>query len=244
MVYAQNEELAHVRRQTGFKSNTNKTSGDKMQSRYLIVALFGFAACGGGSGSTQQNVGSAGATLKAGAATLTIPAGALTQSAQVTLHEATPQHPGRTERVEVEPHGMALALPALLSIQVDDNNAKVKMHGDDDGLVDVEVEDRNHHEYKTTMPALGDVEVELEHGAACATACASGQECDDGTCKAHNEDASAQACNPVCASGQECDDGACKTHNEVEGGGTGTCTPACATGLECDDGICKAHKGG
>jgi hypothetical protein len=27
------------------------------------------------------------------------------------------------------------------------------------------------------------------------------------------EDASAAACSPVCASGQECDDGACKAHH-------------------------------
>jgi hypothetical protein len=217
-----------------------------MQNRYLVIALFfGFAACGGGnSGSTQQSVDSAGATLKAGAATLTIPAGALTQSTPVTLREASPQHAGRVERVEIEPHGLALAQPALLSVQVDDTNAKVKMHGDDDGLVDVEVEDRNHHDYKTTMTALGNVEVELEHGATCAPACAANQECDDGVCKAHNEDDSAKTCDPLCASGQECDDGLCKTHDEVEGGTPGTCTPACATGLECDDGVCKAHKGG
>jgi hypothetical protein len=116
------------------------------------------------------------------------------------------------------------------------------MHDGNDDLVDTEIEDRNHGVYKTSMTSLGEVEVELEHGASCATACASGQECDDGVCKAHVEDANAPTCNPICPSGQECDDGACKAHGGTGGGGTVTCDPACATGLECDDGVCKAHK--
>jgi hypothetical protein len=204
------------------------------------------AACGGGSNraSTVQTVGSAGATLKAGAASLTIPAGALSQNTQVTLREAEPQHQGRVERVEVEPRGTTLAQPAHLSVKVDDNNAKVRMHDGSDDLVDTEIEDRNHGIYKTSMTQLGEVEVELEHGTACTPACGSGQECDDGVCKAHVEDANAKTCDPICASGQECDDGVCKAHGGGAGGGGGpaTCDPACATGLECDDGVCKAHK--
>jgi len=216
------------------------------RNEILVAAALIFAACGGGSdkASTVQTVGAAGATLKAGAATLTIPAGALTGNTQVTLREAEPHHQGRAERVEVEPHGTTLLAPAELSVKVDDNNAKVKMHDGNDDLVDTEIEDRNNGVYKTSMTSLGEVEVELEHGATCATACASGQECDDGVCKAHVEDANAPACNPICPSGQECDDGACKAHGGTGGGGGGTvtCDPACATGLECDNGVCKAHK--
>jgi len=213
------------------------------RNEFLLAAAVIFAACGGGSdrASTVQTVGAAGATLKAGAAMLTIPAGALKSDTPVTLREAEQHHQGRAERVEVEPHGTTLLVPAELSVKVDDNNAKVKMHDGNDDPVDTEIEDRNHGVYKTSMSSLGEVEVELEHGAACASACPSGQECDDGTCKAHVEDANAPACNPICPSGQECDDGACKAH----GGGTGgtvTCNPACASGLECDNGICKAHK--
>jgi hypothetical protein len=211
------------------------------------AAALTFVACGGGNASSGQIVGAAGMTLKTGAATLTIPAGALTQNTQVTLRETSPQHSGRTERVEVEPHGLALLQPARVSIHVDGSNVKVKMHGSDDSLVDVEVEDRNHGDYKTSMNSLGEIEVELEHGATCTTACSSTQECDDGVCKAHSENSAARVCDPVCAAGQECDDSVCKTHSEVEvehGGTAGTCTPACATGLECDDGVCKAHHGG
>jgi hypothetical protein len=124
---------------------------------------------------------------------------------------------------------------------VDDNNAKVKMHNGSDDLVTTEIEDRNHGVYKTSMSQLGEVEVELEHGRTCTPACTTGQECDDGVCKAHVEDANAKACDPICATGLECDDGACKAHGGG-GGGTATCTPACATGLECDNGVCKPHK--
>ena len=210
----------------------------------FIAAALALAACGGGATpSTVQTVGSSGATLKAGTATLTIPPGSLAQSTEVTLREAEPRHQGRAGRIEVEPHGLALARPARVSIRVDDANARVKMHDANDDLVDVEIEDRNHGVYKTSMDHLGEIEVELEHGVACSPACGAGQECDDGVCKAHVEDAGAKVCEPLCDTGQECDDGVCKLHGEMEGGGTATCTPACATGLECDNGICKAHKG-
>ena len=142
-----------------------------------IASLALVAACGGGNdkASTAQTVGATGATLRAGSAMLTIPAGALSQNVQVTLREAEPQHQGRVDRVEVEPHGMALAQPAVVSVHVDDTNAKVSMHdGSDDSLKDTEIEDRNHGDYKTTMSSLGEVEVEVEHGATCTPACASG----------------------------------------------------------------------
>jgi hypothetical protein len=130
-----------------------------------------------------------------------------------------------------------------VSVKVDDTNAKVKMHGGNDDLVETEIEDHNHGVYKTSMTQLGEIEVEVEHGATCTPACGSGQECDDGVCKADDDNENAATCNPICASGQECDDGVCKAHGGGGGGvGTATCDPACATGLECDDGICKPHK--
>jgi len=207
----------------------------------LSVAL---VACGGGTQNTPPStVGSAGATLKAGAATLTIPAGALSQDTPVVVREALPEHQGRVERIELEPSGLVLSQPARLSVKIDDRNVKVKMHGSDDALVPVEVEDHNHGEFKTTLNRLGPIEVEVEHGGACTPACASGHECDDGVCKADDDNANARTCTPICASGQECDDGACKPHGEVEGAGAASCDPACATGLECDDGVCKPHGG-
>jgi hypothetical protein len=212
-----------------------------------FVASLALSACGSSLPSTAKTVGAAGATLSTGTAALTIPAGALSQDTQITLRETEPQHQGRSMRIEIEPH-LALKEAARLSVHVEDSNVKVKIHdGASDDLKDVEVEDRNHGDFKTSMSSLDSVEVELEHGAACDPACASGQECDDGVCKAHVEDAGAKSCDPVCDSGQECDDGACKAHTEVEGapaGGAASCSPACATGMECDNGVCKAHKGG
>jgi len=152
------------------------------------AASLAIAACGGGNPSMTKTVGAAGATLTAGASNLTIPAGALTQDVQITLTEAEPHHQGRTARIEIEPHGHPLAQPARLGVQVDDTNAKVKMHDGNDDLVSVEVEDRNHGTWKTTMSQLGEVEVELEHGQTCSPACTTGQECDDGVCKPHTED--------------------------------------------------------
>jgi hypothetical protein len=217
---------------------------------FAAAASLVAAGCGSSAKpSTTATVGSAGATLKAGSTTLSIPPNAMTTSTQVTLREAEPKHSGATQRIEVEPHGLALGSPAKLSVTVDDQNVKLKLVDDSGNVSNVEVEDRNHHQYKTTMSSLGEVEVEVEHGTTCSPACTTGQECDDGVCKAHSEDSSARSCDPVCDSGFECDDGACKTHNEFEsehGGTAGTCTPACATGLECDttDLVCKAHGGG
>jgi hypothetical protein len=212
-----------------------------------VAAALALLGCGSSSKpSTSATVGTAGATLKAGVATLSIPAGALSQDTQVTLREAEVRHSGRSVRVEMEPNDHTLAQPCKLSVQINDQNVKVKMLDDGGAMSQVEVEDRNHHQFKTTMSHLGEIEVELEHGTTCDPVCDSGQECDDGACKTHDEHAT--TCDPVCDSGQECDDGACKTHDEFEtehGGIAGTCTPACATGLECDasDGVCKPHGG-
>ncbi len=224
------------------------------EAAFVVIAALTLAACGGASnGSTRaqtsSEVTSAGATLKAGGVVLSIPPSALTAPVQVTLRETEPHHQGRAARVEVEPHGLQLDQPAQVSIEIAGDNIKVRMTEDDDTsehLVDVEVEDRNHHAFKTSMTQLGAIEVEVEHGAACDPACAAGQECDDGLCKPHFEDPGAGTCDPICAEGMECDDGLCKAHG-ADGGappGAATCTPSCATGLECEDGVCKAHGSG
>jgi hypothetical protein len=220
--------------------------------RILIIASSAAAlsliGCGSSSSkpSTTQTVGAAGATLKAGVATLTIPAGAVAANTVVTLREGEVRQSGRHSRIEVEPRGLALASPGQLSVKIDDSNVKIRMVDDSGGLHQVEVEDRNHHQFKTSLSHLGEIEVELEHGLTCAPACGATQECDDGVCKAHDESEHALVCAEVCASTQECDDGVCKAHDEMEHDATtglAACTPGCATGLECDNGICKPHGG-
>lgn len=175
-------------------------------------------ACGGSAATgTSATVGTAGATLRTGSTTLTIPAGAIPSgTATVTLKEVEPHHPGRATRVEIEIEHGPLSIPGSVAVKVDDTNATVRMHQDDGAAerqVGVEVEDRNHHEYKTGVSGSCAIEVELEHGAACATACAASEECDDGTCKPHVGDATAAACSAVCAPGLECDHGTCKPHS-------------------------------
>jgi len=235
------------------RSGSTLAAHRAITSTSVLAALaLALVACGGSSSSssppttTRLVSASAGGTLVAGAARLTIPPGALAQDTQVTLREAEPHHAGRAARFEVEPHdALVPGHEALLSVEVSDSNPKVAMHdGGDDSLEDVEVEDRNHHSFKTHMSTLGDVEVEVEEGLSCGTpsTCTAGQECDDGACKAHDD--GAQTCADVCSIGQECDDGVCKTHDEVEtehGGAPGTCSPSCATGLVCHDGMCSAH---
>ena len=123
---------------------------------FVVATSFALVACGGASSkpSTAQTVGSAGATLTAGATTLTIPANALAQSTQVTLREAEPRHQGRSNRIEVESHGLSLAQPARLSVKVDDSNARVKMHDGNDDLVNVEVEDQRGGPSTTAIVAI------------------------------------------------------------------------------------------
>jgi hypothetical protein len=219
----------------------------------LVVTLATLALVGCGGAKAPQDtatVGTAGATLSAGRVTLTIPAGALGSATQITLREAEPHHAGRAVRVEIEPRGLQLGRAANLAVQVDDSNGRVRMIDVSDDasehLAQVEVEDHGRHAYKTAVGQLGSYEVEVEHLAACTTACAANEECDDGVCKPHVEDAVGAACSAVCDSGLECDDGACKPHGGGSGDGVATpaaCTPGCASGLECDDGICKPDGG-
>jgi hypothetical protein len=213
----------------------------------IVASGCGAGAPGSGARASQTAlVGAAGATLSAGAVTVTIPAGALRDDVQVTVREAEPRHAGAVARVELEPNDLPLAVNALVSVRVDDRNVHVKMVDDAGQLVQVELEDPNHHTFKTVEDRLGAVEVEVEHGVACAAACTSSEECDDGVCKRHQEDAAAVACSTVCASGLECDDGACQPHGGAAAPGVtptpAACAPACATGLECDNGICKPHR--
>jgi hypothetical protein len=242
-----------------------------MTSKNLTLVVAAAAAlammgCGSSNSKPSQTlpvVASVGATLTAGAATLTIPAGALTQNTTVTLREAEPHHANRAERVEIEPHdalvsGKSVHLSVKLgSSQTTDSTPSVKMHhgsadvAADDSPEDVEVDDRNHHSFKTTMTSkLDDFEVEVEHGAACSPACGTGQECDDGACKDHSEEA--KTCAAVCDTGFECDDsgtdvGTCQPHSKVEAehggvpGAPATCPSGCDAPAVCHDGVCSVH---
>lgn len=191
------------------------TSFPRRPALVAAAAALHLAACGGSSRGPAQSsatVGPSGATLQAGTSSLSIPANALAAPTLITLREVDPHQADRTRRVEVEPAGLALSVPALLVVQVTDANVQVKLHGDDGQVLEVEVEDAHRGLFKTSLPQLGAVEVEVEPGRACTPACGASEECDDGVCKPHLEDTAAPTCPAVCASGLECDNGVCKPH--------------------------------
>ena len=217
---------------------------------FAAAAALALLGCGSSKPSTSATVvAGQPTTLSTGTAALTIQADALPAGTAVTMKEAEPNHANRVLRLEIEPHNaLANGKTAQVSVKVNNSNPKCKMHnGDDDSLEDVEVEDHNHHQFKTSMTTLGNVEVEVEDGKTCASDCPTGQECDDGLCKLHND--AAKTCTDVCDAGSECDDGLCKTHLEVEtenethGGqaGSTTCSPTCDAPAVCHDGVCSAH---
>src|SRR5690349_6585449 len=121
--------------------NSKISIGSCFIAAAAALVLFGCGS-GGSTRETTARVGAAGATLSAGGAALSIPAGAVSDDVMVTLREAEPRHAGRSVRVEVEPSGLALAAPAMLSVKVDDANARVKIVDDAEHLLEVQVEDR------------------------------------------------------------------------------------------------------
>jgi uncharacterized cupredoxin-like copper-binding protein len=229
----------------------------KLTLAAAAVAALAMIGCGGSSSNPTQSsttvTPTAAATLTAGSATLTIPAGAVATNQTVTLKETQPLHGGKI-RVEIEPKDLPLVHEAQLSITDDNGNAKMKMVDDNAVAHQMEIEDRNHHKFKTSLSKLEPVEMEEEH-TACSPDCGAGFECDDshgGTpaCKADDANESRKTCTEVCPAGSECDDNGdaagakCKLHSEVETehnnqGGPVTCPP-CAAGTTCSttDGAC------
>ena len=233
-----------------------------MTSKKLTLAVAAAAAlamigCGGSSSNPTQSsttvTPTAAATLTAGSATLTIPAGAVATNQTVTLKQTQPLHGGKI-RVEIEPKDLPLVHEAQLSITDDNGNAKMKMVDDNSVAHQMEIEDRNHHKFKTSLSKLEPVEMQEEH-TGCSPDCGAGFECDDShggalQCKADDAKKGLRTCTDVCPAGQECDDdgtgtaAGCKPHGDVEtehGNTTGTMTcPPCASGTTCStaDGAC------
>jgi len=85
----------------------------------LAVSLVALAmACGGGATEqTSAKLGTQGGQVSLGSGlTLKVPAGALTEAVAVTVRET--RH-GPDREIELEPHGLALAVPATLSVSDD-----------------------------------------------------------------------------------------------------------------------------
>jgi hypothetical protein len=154
----------------------------------LALSLSSFIAACSGHDPMSTSVGAAGGSVTTQSGiTLLVPAGALSQPTALRIVETAPRD-GAMARVELEPRGLALAVPATLSFKVEDGNVRLSEveHGPE-GEVRTELEKRRHAgEVEVEVHRLG--EVEMEHGLACSVECGAGFECDDGLCKVHVED--------------------------------------------------------
>jgi hypothetical protein len=154
----------------------------------LTLSLATLIAACSGHDPMSKSIGAAGGSVStASGITLRVPAGALSSQTEVRLVETEPRS-GAMARVEIEPRGLALAVPATLSFRVEDGNVRLAEieHGPE-GEVRHELEKRRGAgEVEVEVEHLA--EVEMEHGLTCAAECGAGFECDDGVCKVHVED--------------------------------------------------------
>ena len=154
----------------------------------FILSLATLVAACSGPASTSSSIGAAGGSVTTPTGiTLRVPAGALSQQTELRIVESQPRD-GAMARVELEPHDLALAVPATLSFKVEDGNVKLSEveHGAE-GEVRTELEKHRHTgEVEVEVEHLG--EIEMEHGLTCDVACDAGFECDDGVCQPHVED--------------------------------------------------------
>ena len=161
---------------------------DKRTAMAAVVTA-ALTACGGGSSGAR--IGPEGGTVTTPTGVrLVIPAGALTGMTEIQVSEA-PRHEGEPRHIEIEPHGLPLAVPGTLSVRSDDGNAA------DEKMVEIEhgpemeiehgLETEHHNEVEHGREAeiehLG--EFEVRDARVCDPACDAGLECDDGVCKPH-----------------------------------------------------------
>lgn len=175
------------------------TSKTRMAAVAVVAAVL--SACGGssgGGGSASSRIGPSGGTVSTGAVSLRVSPGALSTEMQITVSDV-PGADGK-RRIEIEPGGVALAVPSTLSVKSDDGNAS------DERLVSIDDSSGSEVEHSMAGEAENETEhareVEIEH---------------TGTF----EDRPAHACTPACDAGMECDDGVCKPHGGG-GGGNGS----------------------
>jgi hypothetical protein len=146
------------------------------------------SACSGGHDPLVTTIGATGGTLSTQSGiTLRVPAGAVSSPTDIRLVE-TPPRQGAMARIELEPRGLVLAVPATLAFKVEDGNVRLAEieHGPQ-GEARRALEKRRHTgEVEIELEHLA--EVEMEHGLTCDVACDAGFECDDGVCQAHVED--------------------------------------------------------
>jgi hypothetical protein len=219
-----------------------------LRNAFLFLAASTLAACG--NAGSKGTIGPNGGTVHTlSGVTLSVAAGAVAAGTQIEIIDVAPRH-GEHRRIQLEPRGLQLSGKATVTVVVDDSKGPVK-------LVEVETQHRAEGEVEVehSLETEHGVQVETEHGreaeidhlgelevrdaAPCDPVCGSGLECDDGVCKAHQEDpvnhsdptkgddSAPPATDPgappatTCPAGQELDtsDGVCKDHGGGSGGG-------------------------
>jgi hypothetical protein len=211
----------------------------------LFVAVAAITAACGGSPKSSARIGPAGGTVSTpGGVTLKVAPGAVAVETEVKVTETQPRH-GALRRIEIEPKGLALAAPSLVSVQISGDSTTVKLvriesteSGEVEHALETEKHSASHNARQAEIEHLGTFEV--RGAATCDVACDTGFECDDGACKPHDE--------VEAADDDGMDDPATHDAGDDHGvdPGTGTAPATCPDGMELDasDGTCKAHGGG
>ena len=212
----------------------------------LLVAIATLVtACGGNPRSAATVIGPQGGSVTTeSGVTLKVAPGALASATQVTVSEAAPRA-GALRRIEVEPRGMALAAPAVISVKVEGDSTTMKLveiehaaEGEVEHAIETERHNGRDNARQAEIEHLGTFEV--RGAASCDVACDAGFECDDGACKPHDE--------VEAPDDDGVDDPA--THDVGDDNGVDPAPPAdptaCPDGMELDasDGTCKPHGGG
>lgn len=166
---------------------------NRIASRLAVATVLAtaLAACGGSAGTpgtttTSSVVGPQGGAIStASGFTLSVPAGALSREVEIQVHESRPDD-GALHRIELEPHDMALAVPAHVSMHhsADDSSSKmVEMENEVEHAMENEHENEVEHAREGEIHHLG--VIEIRHQRTCVQPCGTGLECDDGLCKPH-----------------------------------------------------------
>ncbi len=197
------------------------------------VAAVMVAACGStGSGPYSARMGPAGGVVTgANGLRLDVPPGALTAYTQVTVTEVAPPS-GSSRRVVIEPQGLALKVPARVTMRDDGSPGSWKIvatNGQQQWTLDRCCEAANWH----SGDLNGFATVDLQKGKTCDPACSTGQVCVDGVCTTPN--AFCAQCGLACGS-SGCDGWMCGCNGGMCGCNGPNC--GCQNGMCCNGSTC------
>jgi hypothetical protein len=160
--------------------------------RSVLVLSSILAACGGSAGSSGGTViGPAGGTVQAAGVTLTVAPGAVKSPTEFQIVEDHPKD-GSARRFEIEPRGLALAVPSKLEVEVEKvDSSTMKMVEMEKSETEGETEVEHGIENEVDDNADNAREAEIDHtgtfevreARVCDPGCDAASHCDDGVCK-------------------------------------------------------------